>query len=96
MPIYTNAQKEIAEQLTKDEVAISITDQGIGIPKDDVDRIFEAFVRLETEGGKQLFPGLGVGLTIAKYVVERHNGHIGVESIPEQGSTFTIYIPQPV
>lgn len=81
---------------TEDEVAISITDQGIGIPNDDVERIFEAFVRLETEGGQQLFPGLGVGLTIAKYVVERHNGRIGVKSIPKQGSTFTIYIPQPV
>ena len=79
----------------EDTVAISVTDQGIGIPQDDLERIFEAFVRLEKEGSQQLFPGLGVGLTIAKYVVERHNGRIGVESIPGQGSTFTIYIPQP-
>ncbi|MBE2220296.1 MAG: cyclic nucleotide-binding domain-containing protein [Anaerolineae bacterium] len=79
---------------TQKEVAISVTDQGIGIPQADLERIFEAFVRLEKEGSQQLFPGLGVGLTIAKYVVERHNGRIGVESIPQQGSTFTIYIPQ--
>lgn len=79
---------------TENEVAISVTDQGVGIPAADLDRIFEAFVRLEKEGGQQLFPGLGVGLTIAKYVVERHNGRIDVESILEQGSTFTIYIPQ--
>jgi signal transduction histidine kinase len=79
----------------EEEVAISVKDQGIGIPQGDQDRIFEAFVRLEKEGSQQLFPGLGVGLTIAKYVVQRHNGRIGVESIPEQGSTFTIFIPQP-
>lgn len=81
---------------TEDQVAISVEDQGVGIPQESLGRIFESFVRLETEGSQQLFPGLGVGLTIAKYVVERHNGRIGVESTPEQGSTFTIYIPQPV
>lgn len=81
---------------TNDEVAISVIDQGIGIPQEDLDRIFEAFVRLEKEGSQQLFPGLGVGLTIAKYVVERHNGRIDVKSIPEQGSSFTIHIPQPI
>ena len=81
---------------TKDDIAISITDQGIGISEADQARIFEAFVRLEKDGNQQLFPGLGVGLTIANYVVERHNGRVGVESTPGQGSTFTIYIPQPI
>ncbi len=80
---------------TKEEIAISVRDEGIGIPKEDQSRIFEAFVRVEKEGGQQLFPGLGVGLTIAKFVVGRHNGRIEVESEPNQGSTFTIYLPQP-
>jgi signal transduction histidine kinase len=76
------------------EVAISVTDEGIGIPEQDQERIFEAFVRLEKEGSQQLFPGLGVGLTIARYVVQRHNGRLVVHSKPEQGSTFTIHLPQ--
>jgi signal transduction histidine kinase len=77
------------------EVAVAITDQGIGIPAEAQARIFEPFVRLETEGSNYLFPGLGVGLTIARFVVERHNGRIEVSSHPKSGSTFTILLPQP-
>ena len=78
-----------------DEVAIRVTDHGIGIARENLPRIFEAFVRIEQEGGQYLFPGLGVGLTIARFVVERQNGRIEVESAPGQGSTFTIILPQP-
>jgi len=77
------------------EIAISVTDLGIGIAREDFARIFDAFVRLEHEGGQYLFPGLGVGLTIAKFVVERQNGRIDINSAPGQGSTFTIFLPQP-
>jgi signal transduction histidine kinase len=77
------------------EVIIAVRDEGVGIPLADQSRIFEPFVRLEEEGGKYLFPGLGVGLTIARYVVERHNGRIEVQSNPGQGSTFVIHLPQP-
>lgn len=77
------------------EVAISVTDEGIGIARENLSRIFEAFVRIEQEGGQYLFPGLGVGLTIAKFVVERQNGRLIVESTLGTGSTFTILLPQP-
>jgi hypothetical protein len=77
------------------EVIITVQDEGIGIPTADQSCIFEPFVRLEKEGSNYLFPGLGVGLTIARFVVERHNGRILVESAPGQGSTFTIHLPQP-
>ncbi|MEJ2746985.1 MAG: ATP-binding protein [Anaerolineae bacterium] len=77
------------------EVTIAIQDEGVGIPQADQSRIFEPFVRLEKEGSSHLFPGLGVGLTIARFVVERHNGRIEVTSAPGQGSTFTIHLPQP-
>lgn len=77
------------------EVAITVEDNGIGIPAAEQARIFEPFVRLETEGGSHLFSGLGVGLTIARFVVERHNGRIEVDSQIGRGSAFTIYLPQP-
>lgn len=77
------------------EVIIAVQDDGVGIPPADQSRIFEPFVRLEEEGSSHLFPGLGVGLTIARFVVERHNGRIEVSSQPGQGSTFTIHLPQP-
>ncbi len=75
------------------ELAISVEDKGIGIPAEAQDQVFEPFMRLETEGASHLFPGLGVGLTIASFVVKRHNGRIDVNSEPGVGSTFTIYLP---
>jgi len=76
------------------EAFITVSDQGVGIPAADQKRIFDPFVRLETEGSTHLFPGLGVGLTIAQFIVERHNGRIQVDSSPGHGSAFTIYLPQ--
>ncbi len=75
------------------EIAIAIRDEGIGIPETEFDRIFDPFYRLEKEGATHLFPGLGVGLTIAKFVVDRHNGRITVSSKPGEGSLFTIILP---
>ncbi|MBE2198658.1 MAG: cyclic nucleotide-binding domain-containing protein [Anaerolinea sp.] len=76
-----------------DSVSIDVIDQGIGIPEEAHDRIFEPFFRLEQPGSKHLFPGVGIGLTIAKLMVERQNGRIQVQSTPGKGSTFTICIP---
>ncbi|MCP5096277.1 MAG: cyclic nucleotide-binding domain-containing protein [Chloroflexi bacterium] len=80
-------------QLNEKEVAIKVTDEGIGIPQWAQERIFEPFYRIEREGGSNLFPGIGVGLTIAHMVISRHNGRIEVNSTPNQGSTFTIVLP---
>lgn len=76
------------------EVAIAVKDQGIGIPEAELNRIFEPFYRLEKEGQTYLFPGLGVGLTISKFVVDRHNGRILVNSEPDKGTAFTIILPR--
>jgi signal transduction histidine kinase len=76
------------------EIAISVKDQGVGIPTEELERVFEPFVRVETEGGTHLFPGLGVGLTIARFVIRRHGGRISVESRIGEGSTFTIILPR--
>ena len=80
-------------QASPKEVAIAVKDKGIGIPEEEFENIFEPFYRLEIEGTTHLFPGLGVGLTIARFIVERHNGRIGLESTVGQGSIFTIYLP---
>lgn len=75
------------------EVAIQIQDQGVGIPEEQTERIFEPFYRLEVEGNNHLFAGIGVGLTIAKIMVERHDGRIAVASKVGEGSTFCILLP---
>lgn len=76
-----------------EHVAAAVVDEGIGIPAHAHERIFEPFYRLERSGTSHLFPGLGVGLTIAQFIVDRHNGRIIVESEPGRGSTFTIHLP---
>jgi signal transduction histidine kinase len=76
----------------KGQVRIDIADEGIGIPAESLERIFEPFYRVEGSGASRLFPGLGVGLSIAKFIIERHGGRIEVTSHPAHGTTFTIYL----
>jgi len=70
-----------------DLIRIEIADQGIGIPADKQDRIFERFYQIDGSSRRR-FPGTGLGLAIAKRIVEAHEGKIWVESEQGQGSTF--------
>jgi len=71
---------------------VSIKDPGIGIPPDQMYHIFDRYHHIEAVG-EHLFGGVGLGLPIARQVVEQHNGNIAVISPPGEGSTFTITIP---
>jgi two-component system phosphate regulon sensor histidine kinase PhoR len=72
------------------EVRFAVRDTGIGIPDEDVPRIFERFYRVDKS---RTGSGTGLGLSIAKHIVEAHQGHIWVESIEGQGSTFIFTLP---
>jgi two-component system phosphate regulon sensor histidine kinase PhoR len=78
------------------QICIAIQDQGIGIAEENVAMLFEPFYRVEIEGGSKLFPGMGIGLTIAQFMIARHHGVIHVESKLGEGSTFTICLPPKV
>ena len=71
---------------------ISVIDQGCGIPKEDYSRIFEKYYQVNQSPNKNTF-GMGLGLYIAKEIVEAHGGSISVESKLNAGSKFTITIP---
>lgn len=71
-----------------DEVAISVSDTGQGIPPEIQDRIFEPFFTTKAVG-----EGTGLGLSVSFGIVQEHGGRISVESRVEQGSTFTVWLP---
>jgi signal transduction histidine kinase len=95
---YSPAHAPVAIQvacLDPNEVAISVSDEGIGIAPVDQARLFEPFFRLEKEeSAATLYPGLGIGLTIAKFVLDRHNGRINIKSTVGLGSTFSLCLPK--
>ena len=73
------------------EIVVAVSDTGVGIDPSDQDRIFAEFV--QTRQGQKAEEGTGLGLTLAKRLVELHGGRIWVESRPGAGSTFTFTIP---
>jgi len=75
-----------------DRVAITVSDQGIGIPRAELDRIFERFYRVDPARSRST-GGTGLGLSIAKHVAASHGGDITVWSVENQGSSFTLSLP---
>ena len=73
----------------RDRIIVSVEDHGIGITPETKTRIFDRFYHLERRDN-DLFGGIGLGLAIAKQVIEQHNGTLDVESKPGAGSTFTM------
>ncbi|BDG05365.1 sensor histidine kinase [Anaeromyxobacter oryzae] len=72
------------------DVEIAVVDHGVGIPPEDVTRIFGRFYRV---AGARQPEGLGLGLYIARLIVEAHGGHVAVQSTPGRGSRFTVHLP---
>jgi two-component system NtrC family sensor kinase len=78
-----------AERGGEDEVVLTVSDTGCGIPPEQQSQVFEPFFTTKEEG-----KGVGLGLAVAYGIVERHGGRIQLDSVPGQGTTFTVYLPR--
>jgi two-component system phosphate regulon sensor histidine kinase PhoR len=80
----------IAAASADDKITISVADTGVGIPQEDLPRIFERFYKVDRARGKS---GTGLGLAIARHVVEAHGGRIWTESVEGKGAVFYFTLP---
>ena len=84
--IYVDARCE------EDDLKISVKDRGIGISEEEIDKIFDKFYQGKN-ALRQTVKGTGLGLTLVRHIAEAHGGGVAVESIPGQGSTFSLILP---
>ena len=82
----------VSMKTTDDQMILSISDQGLGIPKQDLPRIFDRFYRVDRARSRAQ-GGTGLGLSIAKEIIKQHKGFIWAKSEYGKGSTFTIVLP---
>ena len=82
----------VSMKTTDDQMILSIKDQGLGIPKQDLPKIFDRFYRVDRARSRAQ-GGTGLGLAIAKEIIKQHNGFIWAKSEYSKGSTFTIVLP---
>ncbi|MEE8389626.1 MAG: ATP-binding protein, partial [Anaerolineae bacterium] len=83
----------ICARAVQEMVYVSIADEGIGIPFERQDRIFERFYQVDGSTSRR-FGGMGVGLALVWEIIEAHYGTVMVESEPGEGSTFTVALPR--
>jgi signal transduction histidine kinase len=91
---YSEEKKYILVKVCRNSnsALISVTDHGVGIPKEELKKIFDKFYRVSNAKTRET-RGTGLGLTLAKHVIEAHGGEVQVESEPGKGSRFTVTIP---
>jgi K+-sensing histidine kinase KdpD len=83
---------QVTAQEREGEIQVSVSDQGIGIPKDQLGRVFERFYRVDSDLARRV-PGTGLGLSVVRLLVEAHGGTVWAESQVGQGSTFYFTVP---
>jgi len=91
---YSRQEKDITLQVSHDNGAVrfSVSDRGVGIPRRAARKIFKRFYQVDRSLSRYA-EGCGLGLSIARFIVDAHRGQIAVDSKPGRGSTFTVTIP---
>jgi two-component system sensor histidine kinase SenX3 len=89
---YPGGVVHAAGHVKDDEVILTVTDVGVGIPARDLERVFERFYRVD-HGRSRQTGGTGLGLAIVRHVAQNHHGSVQVESREGEGATFTLVLP---
>ncbi|AFR05678.1 MULTISPECIES: sensor histidine kinase [Nocardiopsis] len=89
-----NTRVAVSVGTSRSSIDISVADQGIGIPQQDLERIFERFYRVDAARSRAT-GGTGLGLAIVKHIMTHHRGEVTVWSKEGSGSTFTLRLPRP-
>lgn len=89
-----NSSIQILSRISDHSVLVSVKDQGMGISEEDLPHIFDRFYRADKSRTKQQISGYGLGLSIAKKIINLHKGEISLESKIGKGTEFTIQIPK--
>jgi signal transduction histidine kinase len=84
---------EIAITWSPDEIVTEVSDTGIGIAPDKIDKIFDRFYKVDSSS-KQKYGGAGIGLALVRDIMDLHGGRVEVQSKPSEGSTFRIILPR--
>jgi two-component system phosphate regulon sensor histidine kinase PhoR len=92
---YSRERGEITLRARRREqqIVLSVSDNGIGISKDDLPRIFERFYRVDKARTPENIRGTGLGLAIVKHIAQLHGGHVEAESEIEKGTTIHVVLP---
>ncbi|MFZ3085990.1 MAG: HAMP domain-containing sensor histidine kinase, partial [Candidatus Hydromicrobium sp.] len=91
-----NGHTEILAEESKGFIIISVTDDGIGISKEDLPHVFERFYRADkshSSDGNSMSMSMGLGLSIVKWVAEAHGGKVSAKNIKNKGSVFSVSLP---
>ena len=81
-----------AREIDDNKISVSVSDHGIGIPEDQISRLFTRFHRVDSRDSRKQY-GTGIGLYLVKHLIEAHEGEVSVASKQGEGSTFTFILP---
>ncbi|HEX4653144.1 MAG TPA: ATP-binding protein [Candidatus Udaeobacter sp.] len=90
---HENGRIRLAARQRDGEIELSVSDNGVGIHKDNLPRIFERFYRVDKARTQDKIPGTGLGLAIVKHVAQRHGGRVEAESEVRKGTTIRVLLP---
>jgi signal transduction histidine kinase len=92
LEVILDVNRDVNQDVRERRAVVSVSDSGIGISAEEQSKIFERFYRVDKARGRAS-GGAGLGLAIARWIVQRHGGSITVESAPDKGSRFSLQMP---